>query len=85
MQAKEPFFPFPWTYLLVGLGALNSSLHLVDGWACAAVLCTITVAMYLHYVTTVVVQVSLPQWLLCVYVRARVCLLTRACMGSQGH
>ena len=56
-QAKEPFHPLPWAYLLVGLGALNSSLHLVNGWMAAAVLCTITVLAYLHYVTTVVNQV----------------------------
>ncbi|KAF5839937.1 hypothetical protein DUNSADRAFT_18218 [Dunaliella salina] len=56
-MAKEPFHPFPWAYLLVGLGALNSTLHIVNGWLCAAVLCAITVVAYLHYVTTVVVQV----------------------------
>lgn len=58
LQAKEPFYPLPWAYLLVGLGALNSSLHIVNGWLAAAVLCTITVLAYLHYVTTVVNQVG---------------------------
>uniref|UniRef100_A0A7S3QKN7 Ethanolaminephosphotransferase n=1 Tax=Dunaliella tertiolecta TaxID=3047 RepID=A0A7S3QKN7_DUNTE len=56
-MAKEPFYPFPWAYLFVGMGALNSTLHIVNGWLCAAVLCAVTVAAYLHYVSTVVVQV----------------------------
>lgn len=70
-QAKEPFFPLPWTYVLVGLGALNSSLHFVDGWWIAAVLCAITVAAYLHYVTTVIVQVCVR---VCVFSGVYVCV-----------
>lgn len=57
LQAKEPYAPYPWTYVLVGLGALNSSLQLLPGWHLAAVLVAVTVAMYLHYVTSVVAQV----------------------------